>query len=87
MPLELGMAGVALGYYLKRTRAIDDATRKPAWILGGMLLLVQCYNWFAPPPATYDIGLPLSALLAVVLFTWLAFRLDRTRTLKGAGEI
>ena len=87
MPLELGMTGIALGFYLKRTRAIDGATFTPAWVLGGMLLLVQCYNWFAPPPATYDIGLPLSALLAFMLFAWLAFRLDRTRLLKRAGEI
>lgn len=87
MPLELGITGAALGFYLSRTRAIGRATLTPAWVLGGMLLLVQLYNWLAPPPVKFDISLPLSALLAFALFAWLAFRLDRTRTLKGAGEI
>jgi hypothetical protein len=81
MPLELGIAGAALGFYLSRTRAVGNATLTPAWVLGGMLLVVQLYNWFAPPPTTYDISLPLSALIAFALFAWLAFRLDRTRTL------
>jgi hypothetical protein len=86
MPLELGITGAALGFYLSRTRAIGKATLTPAWVLGGMLLLVQLYNWLAPQPVKLDISLPISALLAFALFAWLAFRLDRTRTLKGAGE-
>lgn len=87
MPLELGITGAALGFYLKHTRAIGNATLTPAWVLGGALLSVQLYNWFAPPPATYDISLPISAMIAFALFAWLAFRLDRTRMLNGAGEI
>jgi membrane-bound metal-dependent hydrolase YbcI (DUF457 family) len=86
MPLELGITCAALGYYLSRTRAIGNATLTPAWVLGGMLLVVQLYNWFAPEPKTYDISLPISALIAFTLFAWLAFRLDRTRMPKGAGE-
>ncbi len=87
IPLELGITGAALGFYLSRIRAIGNATLTPAWVLGGVLLLVQLYNWFAPAPVAYDISLPISALIAFSLFTWLAFRLDRTRMLKGAGEI
>lgn len=87
MPLELAITGAALGFYLGRTRAVNGATLRPAWLLGCVLLLAQLYNWFAPPPATFDIGLPLSALAGYALCAWLAFRLDRTRALKGAGEI
>ncbi len=87
MPLELGMTGAAFGFYMSRTRAVGNATMRPAWILAGMLLLVQLYNWLAPQPTTYDTSLPISALVAFTLFIWLAFRLDRTRTPKGAGEI
>jgi membrane-bound metal-dependent hydrolase YbcI (DUF457 family) len=90
MPLELVLTGVALGYYLIRTRRQDGATHAPAWILGSALLLVQLYNWLSPEPTDMDMSLPLSALLAYGLFIWLAYRLDKTRiykaAIKGAGE-
>jgi hypothetical protein len=87
MPLELGLTGAAIGYYLSRTRAKDGATLLPAWILGGVLLLAQLFNWLAPAPTAFDTSLPLSALGAFALFAWFAFRLDKTRIIKGAGEI
>jgi membrane-bound metal-dependent hydrolase YbcI (DUF457 family) len=87
MPLELALTGGALAIYLIKTQSVDGASNRPAWILGATLMIVQLYNWFAPQPTTMDASLPVMALVAFGLFIWLAFRLDRTRTTKGAGEI
>jgi hypothetical protein len=87
MPLELGITGAALGFYLSRTHMRLGASMTPAWVLAGALLLVQLYNWLSPPPVVMDISLPVMALAAYALFIWLAFRLDRARIIKGAGEI
>lgn len=87
MPLELCVTAAAMAIYLRSTQLKSGATSASAWILGGALLLVQLYNWFAPPPAAMDASLPISALFAFALFIWLALRFDRTRTPKGAGEI
>ncbi len=87
MPLELCLIGAALAVYLSRTQRKDGASQTPVWVLCGAMLLVQLYNWFAPQPATMDASLPISALAAFVLLIWLAFRLDSTRVIKGAGEI
>jgi hypothetical protein len=86
MPLELGITGAAFGFYISRTRGVGGATLAPMWMLAGGLLVVQLYNWLAPQPTKLDASLPLSALVAFALFIWLAFRLDRTRVIKGAGE-
>ncbi len=82
MPLELGITGAALGFYLSHTRTKMGATFAPAWVLGIALLLVQLFNWLAPEPKAYDISLPVSAVLAYGLFIWLAYRLDRTREVR-----
>ncbi len=87
MPLELGITGAALGFYLSRTRIKQGMTLTPAWVLGAALLLIQLYNWLSPPPTVMDASLPLMALAVFALFAWLAFRLDQTRIIKGAGEI
>lgn len=82
MPLELGMTGAALGFYLSQTKSVTGKTLAPAFWLGGVMLIVQMYNWLMPEPASLDISMPLSALAAFVLFILLAFRLDRTRKSK-----
>jgi membrane-bound metal-dependent hydrolase YbcI (DUF457 family) len=86
IPLELGITAAAFGLYLSQSRNKIGAKRSPAYLLGGALLLVQLYNWFAPPPTAMDASLPISAMAAFGLFIWLAFRLDVSRTNKGAGE-
>jgi hypothetical protein len=87
MPLELGITGAAFGFYLSRTRIRSDASMTPAWVLAAALLLVQLYNWLSPSPVVMDATLPAMALVAFALFAWLAYRLDSTRIINGAGEI
>jgi hypothetical protein len=87
MPLELGLFGLALGYYLDRNNHIAGKATHWPWTLGAVMVVIQLYNWFAPEPKAMDATLPISALLAFALFTWLAFKLGHTRVLKGAGAI
>jgi hypothetical protein len=87
MPLELGLIGASLAFYLCRTTHADGAARHWPWTLGMVMVLVQIYNWFSPEPKALDASLPLSALFAFGLFAWLAHKAGQTRTLKGAGEI
>lgn len=82
MPLELGITGAALGYYLSRTKATNGAGMKSVLWLSGVMLLIQMYSWLAPEPTIMDASLPVTALIAFVLFIWLAYRVDRTRMLK-----
>jgi hypothetical protein len=86
MPLELGITGAALGYYLSRTKAISGADMKPVYWLSGVMLLIQMYSWLAPEPETMDMSLPVTALIAFALFIWLAYRTDRTRVPKIATK-
>jgi hypothetical protein len=87
MPLELGLFGLSLGYYLDRTNPIAGKATHWPWTLGAVLLLAQLYNWLAPEPKSLDASLLISGLLAFALFIWLAFKLGQTRMLKGAGGI
>ena len=84
MPLELGITGAALGFYLSRTKVITGANMNPVFWLSGVMLLLQMYSWLAPEPETMDWSFPVTALIAFVLFTWLAYRADRTRVPKFA---
>jgi hypothetical protein len=87
MPLELGLFGVTLGYYLDRTKHINAQATHWPWTLAAIMLVLQLYSWFAPEPEVFDYSLPIMALAAFALFTWLAFKVGRERTLKGAGRI
>ena len=84
MPLELGLTGAALGFYLSRTNIVNGANMSPVYWLSGVMLAAQMYNWLAPEPETMDLSMPITALIAFVLFTWLAYRADRTRVPKFA---
>ena len=77
MPLELGITGAALGYYYSRMRKADGTTLKPVLWLGGVMMAVQLYDWLSPKADSFDISLPISALIAFGLFIWLAYRVDR----------
>lgn len=86
MPLELGLIGASLGFYLSRTRHIAGAATHWPWTLAAVMLVVQLYNWLSPEPEAMDASLPISGLLAYFLLAWLAHQTGQTRTLKGAGE-
>jgi hypothetical protein len=83
MPLELGITGAALGFYLSHSTAKPGADLKSALWLGGVMVAVQMYNWFAPEPETMSAAMPVSALVAFAVFAFLAFRLDSTRRMKS----
>ena len=86
MPLELGITGTALGFYLGRTKVITGANMNPVYLLSGVMLVAQMYNWLAPEPETMDVSMPITALIAFILFIWLATRVDRTRVPKFATK-
>jgi len=79
MPLELGITGAALGYYISKTKATANATLKPLYWLGGVMLTLQLYNWLAPEPEAVDASMPILALVAFGIFIWLAYRVDAAR--------
>ena len=86
MPLELGLVGASLGFYLSRTKHVAGTAAHWPWTLAGVMLAVQLYNWLSPEPEVLDASFPLTALAAFGLFAWLAYKTAQTRTLKGAGE-
>lgn len=79
IPLELGITFGALAFYAYRTRPVGPKAQINLMVLAVVLLLVQVYNWAAPQPTAYSVVLPLSALFAYGLFTWLAWRVEKTR--------
>lgn len=68
MPLELGLTGGALAFYLRRTRGPAG----PPIVLAGVMLLFQLVNWFAPHPDSAGPFLYIQALVAFGVLTALA---------------
>lgn len=68
MPLELGLTGGALAFYLRRTRGPAG----PPLVLAGVMLLFQLVNWFAPHPDSAGPFLYIQALVAFGVLTALA---------------
>lgn len=81
MPLELALTFGSL-WFMARRNGLLETRRVPLLVLGGLLLLLQLYNWFAPPPARFGIEIPLSALVAYALVIFLASRVDRRGQLR-----
>ena len=65
MPLELGIIFGALWFYV---RARQPA-RGRVWLLGGLLLTLQLFNWFGPVEPAVTPGTSYLALLAYGLVT------------------
>jgi hypothetical protein len=76
IPLELGITGIALWFYVKRNGSMII---KPLTILAAALIVIQLYNWLSPAPKALNATLPISALFAFGLFAWLAYRTDRAK--------
>ena len=74
MPLEIGLTGGALFYYLKSTQSVGKSLAVPVLIL--FLAALQAFNWLSPPPVAVEPSLPLSALcaygLAIAIAAWVA---------------
>ena len=82
MPLELGLTFGALFYFARKTKAADGKNNR-VWILGGVLLALQAYNWFAPEPEILTAWMPISALAAFTLAAGVAYWAGKNRTVAG----
>jgi hypothetical protein len=68
MPLEIALTMGALWLYARSAGGVTNRILA----LGGALLAVQAYNWFAPQPTEMSAEMPISALVAFGVFTALA---------------
>ncbi len=83
MPLELGLTGGALAFYLRRTRGPAG----PPLVLAGVMLLFQLVNWFAPHPASAGPFLYIQALVAFGVLTALAAWVGENRWFRKRGGL
>lgn len=84
MPLEIGLTFGALYWYIRATKP-----RAKSWALMVMiavLLALQAFNWFSPPPQAYEASMPISALIAFVVAALIAYWLGQGRTHRSTGE-
>ncbi|WP_332310968.1 hypothetical protein [Novosphingopyxis sp. YJ-S2-01] len=71
--LELVLTGAAFFYYIRATRPpVRHAGHSRVYILAGVMLALQLFNWFGPE----DSDVTMFAILMLVVFTGLAFLAD-----------
>jgi hypothetical protein len=80
MPLEIAITAGALGLYLRATRPVGTSWAVPVFI--AVLAALQAFNWFAPPPTTYDTSVPIMGLVAYGVAIALAAWVARGRTFR-----
>ena len=83
VPLELGLTGAALAFYLRRTRGPAG----PPLVLAGVMLLFQLVNWLAPHPQSAGPFLYLQALIAFAILTALAAWVGENRWFRKRGGL
>ena len=83
IPLELGLIGAALAFYLGRTRGPAG----PPLVLAGVMLLFQLVNWFGPHPETAGPFLYVQALVAFAILTALAAWVGENRWFRKRGGL
>jgi hypothetical protein len=84
MPLEIAITFGALWLFARATKA-----NVKSWALVVMiavLLALQAFNWFSPPPEAYDASMPVSALIAFIVTTLIAYWLARGRSHRSTGD-
>ena len=64
--------------YLKRTRPLSSVGRFGPPIFGVLMLAIQSYIFFGPPP-TSPVAAAITALVAYIVFAAAAHWLDRNR--------
>ena len=76
MPLELGIIFGALWFYVHARQP----ARGRVWVLAGLLLALQLFNWFGPVEPTVTPGTSYLALLAYGLVTLTAWWMGKSAT-------
>ena len=76
--LEAFLLFGAILVYMQRTTAVDVIGRFGPLVLGIVMLVIQCYVFFGPPPASPNAA-ALTALAAYAVFAALVIGLDRRR--------
>jgi hypothetical protein len=76
--LEASLLFGGMIMYLRRTTAINAIGRFGPPVFGVVMLAVQCYLFFGPPPAS-PAAAAISALVSYVVFAAVALWLDRQR--------
>lgn len=83
IPLELGLIGASLAFYLRRTRGPAG----PPLVLAGVMLLFQLVNWFGPHPKAAGPFLYVQALVAFAILTALAAWVGENRWFRKRGGL
>ncbi len=83
VPLELGLTGAALAFYLRRTRGPAG----PPLVLAGVMLFFQLVNWLAPHPQSAGPFLYLQALISFAILTALAAWVGENRWFRKRGGL
>jgi hypothetical protein len=84
MPLEIAITFGALWWYLRATR--PNGAPWAAGVMAIVLIALQAFNWFSPPPVAYDASMPISALIAFTVLSGVAYWLAQSHTAPSAGE-
>jgi hypothetical protein len=76
--MEVVFLFTGLYFYLRRTRAIDVVGRYGMEIFAVLMLFIQAYVFFGPPPAS-DKAAAITALAAYLIFAAVAYFLETRR--------
>ncbi|WP_114968483.1 hypothetical protein [Rhodoferax ferrireducens] len=76
--LEAALLFGGMAMYLRRTTAINAIGRLGPPVLGILMLAIQCYVFFGPPPSS-PTAAAITALISYVVFAAVAEWLDRQR--------
>lgn len=76
--LEAALLFGGMAMYLRRTTAINAIGRLGPPVLGILMLAIQCYVFFGPPPSS-PTAAAITALVSYVVFAAVAEWLDRQR--------
>lgn len=84
MPLELALTFGALWWFVRATKAKQKS--RAMGVLIAALLAMQAFNWFAPPPQSYDATMPISGLIAFIIAAAIAYWVARGRRHRLMGD-
>ncbi len=76
--VEIGIVLLGLMFFLRSTYATSNFGKISPWLLSAVLLALQAYNHFAPPPGEIKI-MAAMALVSYVLLAYVASLTDNSR--------